>query len=67
MGAKKMDIQKMGAAHRFFFWDAHLYYFILWAPRPSCAHQIFFFEVLITLKNNHGQLAKKLEQKTKFV
>ena len=59
-GAKKLDFQKMGAAHCFFFFEAPIFiFFISWALRPLCAHQFFFFEVPITLKKNHGQFAPR--------
>ena len=44
LGAQKMDLKKMGAAHCFFFLRRPFcFFFISWAPRPSCAHQFFFF------------------------
>ena len=42
------------------FFRATMFFFISWAPRPSCSHQFFFyFEAPITFQNDQGQLSHR--------
>ena len=59
MGAKKLDFQKMGAAHCFFFLKRPFLFFLFHGRCAHCAPISFFFEVPITLKKNHGQFSPR--------
>ena len=56
MGAKKLDFEKMGAAHCFFFWSAHFNFFYFMGAAPIVRPSVFFLAP-ITSKKSHGHLA----------